>query len=158
MLTVTPPANLNDGLVAHRTFDSDHYHTAVDNTGNGHDGYIHHADHEEGYIDQSLEFDGWDDYVSVAPMDILADDGLRTDELTISAWINADDFGTSDAHLISKADGTSSDDRGVQYACGDYQQLLDQHQITCSMSRKGNCLDNAVTESFCNAQDGVDPS
>jgi transposase InsO family protein len=39
-------------------------------------------------------------------------------------------------------------DRGVQYACGDYQILLKKHGISCSMSRKGNCYDNAVVESF----------
>lgn len=39
-------------------------------------------------------------------------------------------------------------DRGSQYASGDFQQLLDQHGIVCSMSRKGNCWDNAVSESF----------
>lgn len=39
-------------------------------------------------------------------------------------------------------------DRGVQYACRDYQRLLQAHRIECSMSRKGDCWDNAVTESF----------
>jgi len=39
-------------------------------------------------------------------------------------------------------------DRGVQYACGSYQQLLAEEGMTCSMSRKGNCWDNAVVESF----------
>jgi transposase InsO family protein len=39
-------------------------------------------------------------------------------------------------------------DRGVQYACTDYQNLLKEQAITCSMSRRGNCYDNAVTESF----------
>lgn len=39
-------------------------------------------------------------------------------------------------------------DRGSQYASGDFQQLLDDHGIVCSMSRKGNCYDNAVSESF----------
>jgi transposase InsO family protein len=39
-------------------------------------------------------------------------------------------------------------DRGVQYACHDYRSLLKKHGITCSMSRVGNCYDNAVTESF----------
>jgi len=39
-------------------------------------------------------------------------------------------------------------DRGVQYACGLYRQLLSDHGITCSMSRPGNCYDNAVAESF----------
>jgi putative transposase len=39
-------------------------------------------------------------------------------------------------------------DRGVQYACGDYRSLLAEHGITASMSRPGNCYDNAVAESF----------
>src|SRR5439155_18167891 len=39
-------------------------------------------------------------------------------------------------------------DRGVQYACGDYRKLLEKHGIECSMSRRGNCYDNAVMESF----------
>ena len=39
-------------------------------------------------------------------------------------------------------------DRGVQYACRDYRKLLALHGITASMSRKGNCLDNAPMESF----------
>lgn len=39
-------------------------------------------------------------------------------------------------------------DRGSQYASTDYQTTLKQHGITCSMSRKGNCYDNAAVESF----------
>ncbi len=39
-------------------------------------------------------------------------------------------------------------DRGATYASGDYQKLLNLHQLLCSMSRKGECLDNAVAESF----------
>jgi transposase InsO family protein len=39
-------------------------------------------------------------------------------------------------------------DRGSQYASGDYQELLKGHGITPSMSRKGDCWDNAVGESF----------
>jgi transposase InsO family protein len=39
-------------------------------------------------------------------------------------------------------------DRGCQYARGDYQAVLSQAGITCSMSRRGNCWDNAVVESF----------
>lgn len=39
-------------------------------------------------------------------------------------------------------------DRGSQYASGDYQALLKNRGILCSMSRKGNCWDNAVMESF----------
>jgi len=39
-------------------------------------------------------------------------------------------------------------DRGSQYASADYQKVLKEHDIICSMSRKGNCYDNAVMESF----------
>lgn len=39
-------------------------------------------------------------------------------------------------------------DRGVQYACAQYQQKLADNGIVCSMSRKGNCWDNAPAESF----------
>jgi transposase InsO family protein len=39
-------------------------------------------------------------------------------------------------------------DRGSQYCSQDYQTLLARHELICSMSRKGNCWDNAVAESF----------
>lgn len=39
-------------------------------------------------------------------------------------------------------------DRGVLYACGEYQRLLARHGMVASMSRRGNCYDSAVTESF----------
>ena len=39
-------------------------------------------------------------------------------------------------------------DQGSQYASTDYQKILKKNDIVCSMSRKGNCYDNAVAESF----------
>jgi putative transposase len=39
-------------------------------------------------------------------------------------------------------------DQGSQYASHDYQKILKEHDVICSMSRKGNCYDNAVAESF----------
>src|SRR6185312_833191 len=39
-------------------------------------------------------------------------------------------------------------DRGVQYASEPYRQVLERHGIKQSMSRRGNCLDNAPMESF----------
>lgn len=39
-------------------------------------------------------------------------------------------------------------DRGSQYASEDYREELKRHQIKISMSRKGNCYDNAFAESF----------
>jgi transposase InsO family protein len=39
-------------------------------------------------------------------------------------------------------------DQGCTYASQDYQKVLGSHGITCSMSRRGNCLDNAAMESW----------
>jgi transposase InsO family protein len=39
-------------------------------------------------------------------------------------------------------------DQGCTYASEDYRTRLEQHGITCSMSRRGNCYDNAVIESW----------
>jgi transposase InsO family protein len=40
-------------------------------------------------------------------------------------------------------------DRGSHYAATNYQQVLTMHGLTPSMSRRGNCWDNACVESFC---------
>ena len=39
-------------------------------------------------------------------------------------------------------------DRGVQYCSKEYQEFLKKHGMICSMSRKGNCYDNACAETF----------
>ncbi len=39
-------------------------------------------------------------------------------------------------------------DQGSTYASSAYQRYLTENQLKCSMSRKGECLDNAVAESF----------
>ena len=56
-----------------------------------------------------------------------------------------------DQEAVSNADLkelTLHSDRGSQYASEAYQQMLTSMGITCSMSRKGNCWDNAPMESF----------
>ena len=44
-----------------------------------------------------------------------------------------------------------NEDRGSQYASGDFQDKLAEYGMICSMSRKGNCWDNAPTESWFNS-------
>jgi len=39
-------------------------------------------------------------------------------------------------------------DRGSQYACDDYRRMLRRYGMVSSMSRKGDCYDNAAMESF----------
>jgi putative transposase len=40
-------------------------------------------------------------------------------------------------------------DQGATYASGNYRGLLKENGLLCSMSRKSECYDNAVAESFC---------
>lgn len=65
-----------------------------------------------------------------------------TKELTLSALKMAIKHRSPKAGLIHHTD------RGSQYASKDYQAMLKAHKMICSMSRKGNCWDNAVAESF----------
>jgi len=51
-------------------------------------------------------------------------------------------------HRGSKTSTLIHSDRGSQYASKSYQTLLRKHGLVCSMSRKGNCWDNSVAESF----------
>lgn len=56
-----------------------------------------------------------------------------------------------DAYQCQRPSGklTFHSDRGVQYACSEFRELLiDKYHMVQSMSGKGNCYDNAVTESF----------
>jgi putative transposase len=63
-------------------------------------------------------------------------------ELVCAAWVVAITRRPPAAGLIHHSD------RGSQYTSERYQQLLRAHGVTCSMSRAGNCYDNAPTESF----------
>lgn len=65
-----------------------------------------------------------------------------TQALTIRALMMAINLCQPKAGLIHHSD------RGSQYASEAYQTLLKQHGIRPSMSRKGNCWDNAVMERF----------
>jgi putative transposase len=69
-------------------------------------------------------------------------DGTLEDSLTLAALRMALSRRTVTPELVHHSD------RGVQYASGDYTQLLHDHQIRISMSRKANPWDNAACESF----------
>jgi putative transposase len=62
--------------------------------------------------------------------------------LTLAALEQALRHRAHDAGLLHHSD------RGSTYASGDYRDRLDAQGITCSMSRRGNCYDNAVAEAF----------
>jgi putative transposase len=63
--------------------------------------------------------------------------GLVCDALTMALW----------RRKLPKGVIVHSD-RGSQYCSAAYQALLNQHQLICSMSKKGDCYDNAAMESW----------
>lgn len=65
-----------------------------------------------------------------------------TAELTLSALRQAIEWRDVTPELMHHSD------RGGQYAAGEYQKLLRKTEMICSMSRKGDCWDNAPMESF----------
>ena len=62
---------------------------------------------------------------------------LVCDALTMALW-----------QRKPKAGLIHHSDRGSQYASRQFRKLLTQYKVTVSMSRKGDCWDNAVVESF----------
>ena len=56
--------------------------------------------------------------------------------------------GPGNSGIPSQAPLLFHSDRGSQYASQDFTRLLDQPGITASMSRKGNCGDNACSETL----------
>jgi putative transposase len=69
--------------------------------------------------------------------------GLSAEETVIPAWLMSRWNRPITQELIFHSD------RGIQYACKEFANILNANKlITRSMSRKGNCWDNAVAESF----------
>ena len=63
-------------------------------------------------------------------------------QLVVDAMQMALDHRRPEAGLIHHSD------RGSQYLSDDFQELLSKHHVTCSMSDRGSCYDNAVVEAF----------
>jgi putative transposase len=67
---------------------------------------------------------------------------MKAADTTIAAWKMAIINRPVSQYLIFHSD------RGVQYACTDFREQLKGIPVLQSMSRKGNCWDNAIAESF----------
>lgn len=69
--------------------------------------------------------------------------GMSVEETSLAAWRMAIKNRSVEKDLIFHSD------RGVQYACKKFTNVIESYKIiTRSMSRKGNCWDNAVAENF----------
>lgn len=71
-----------------------------------------------------------------------------SDTMTCDLVIESLDMGLKHQGLTTVTDLTAHSDRGSQYAAEQFRDKLSAHKITASMSRKGNCYDNAFVESF----------
>lgn len=67
---------------------------------------------------------------------------MKTETTVIAAFNRAVQYRKPKAGFIFHSD------RGVQYACNEFKNLIQKYKTLQSMSRKGNCWDNAVAESF----------
>ncbi|HLR77121.1 MAG TPA: IS3 family transposase [Balneolaceae bacterium] len=67
---------------------------------------------------------------------------MEAEQTSIAAWKAACRKRPPSSELIFHSD------RGIQYACGAFTDCLQARSVTQSMSRKGNCWDNAPAESF----------
>ena len=78
----------------------------ADTSGNGNTGYLKDGAtrSEDGYHGKALETDGVTGHVDLGPFDV------GSEELTLMAWINADDFDTADARILSKSSGSATSD------------------------------------------------
>ncbi len=68
--------------------------------------------------------------------------GLKAEQTVMPAWRMAVKNRTPSEQMIFHSD------RGIQYACQAFANLVESYGVRRSMSRKGNCWDNAVAESF----------
>jgi transposase InsO family protein len=68
--------------------------------------------------------------------------GMSTEETSLAAWNMAIKNRAVQKGLIFHSD------RGVQYASKKFANTIKSYHVTRSMSRKGNCWDNAGAESF----------
>jgi transposase InsO family protein len=67
---------------------------------------------------------------------------------TMTSRLVVDALESAVLRRLPGSDLVAHSDRGGQYASEHYQRLLGEEGITCSMSRRGNCWDNAPMESF----------
>jgi putative transposase len=91
----------------------------------------------EGWLYLAVVLDLFSRQVIGWSMAIKNDAELVQDALTMALWRRGEVEGV----IVHS-------DQGSTYASGDYQRQLTDNKLLCSMSRKGECLDNAVAESF----------
>jgi transposase InsO family protein len=92
-------------------------------------------------------FEGWLYLAAIMDLHSRGIVGLAMDK-TISDTLTLQALGQAILRRSPPKGLICHSDRGTQYACNDFKALLAQHELIGSMSKKGDCWDNAVAESF----------
>jgi transposase InsO family protein len=125
--------------IAHRVFKTEKHDQIVTGMNKFWGGDITYIPTEEGWLYLSIFLDLFTRKVVGHAMD-----KTMTTELVIESL----NMGLKRQGLATASDLTAHSDRGSQYASEDFRLKLAAHKITASMSRKGNCYDNAFVETF----------
>lgn len=125
--------------VAERVFQTENAATQVTAVSQYWGGDITYIPTEEGWLYLSVVLDLFTKKVVGHAMR----DHMQTELITSSL-----DLAIKRQGIVNGKNLVFHSDRGSQYASSDYQDRLKEFNITPSMSRKGNCYDNAMVESF----------
>jgi len=104
--TIAPTPALNGSLIGAWGFEELGGSTALDNSGNGNHGTLGDgaALDVDGYFGQALVTDGSAGHVDLGGLD------AESDQLTLMAWMNVDDFGITDGRIMSKSTSGQNED------------------------------------------------
>lgn len=125
--------------IADRLFKAENHDVQVTKPNQFWGGDITYIDTEEGWLFLSIFLDLFTRKVVGHAM---------SETMLADLVIESLNMGLARQGLATAAELTAHSDRGSQYASDAYTEKLDAHKITASMSRKGNCYDNAFVETF----------
>lgn len=125
--------------IAERIFKTEKYDEIVERPNQFWGGDITYVPTKEGFLYLSIFLDLFTRKVVGYSMN---------DTMTSELVIDSLDMGLKRQGITRPADLITHSDRGVQYAANAFKAKLTKHNIKASMSRKGNCYDNAYVESF----------
>lgn len=125
--------------IAERLFKAENHDIQVTKPNQYWGGDITYIDTDEGWLYLSIFIDLFTRKIVGSAMS-----GTMTADLVIESL----NMGLTRQGLATAAELTAHSDRGSQYASEAFVEKLEAHKITASMSRKGNCYDNAFVETF----------
>ncbi len=136
--TVQTTDSNHDLPIAERVFEAEYASAVLSAPNQAWCGDITYVDTDEGWLYLAVFLDVFSRKV----VGHAAEEHMRT-ELVMEALAMA-----LGRQIVIENQLIAHSDRGVQYAAGDYRSELKERGIVASMSRKGNCYDNAFVESF----------